>query len=186
MTKRRQSRPFAGLMQGSGGCGPGADALSDGELELPTSTSIGLKQMLFSYMDLKVVCDEQALPLQEGNEHLVCMQGLPFIFVIVQWYRELEAVRQEQAAPLVEENAQLQARIAELEAAARLQQGELEAARREASELREQGAQADQMVLNLQRCALVLHTMIRAQGRHAPRHSTAQRKESLQYAMQLS
>ena len=80
-----------------------------------------------------------------------------FCFEILHWCRELEAVRQEQAAPLVAENAQLRARIEKLEAAARLQRGELEAARREASELREQGAQADQMVADLQRCALMLH-----------------------------
>ena len=86
-------------------------------------------------------------------------RGLQFIRFTLHWRRELEAVRQEQAAPLVEENAQLQARIAKLEAAARLQHGELEVARREGAGLREQGAQANQMVVNLQRCALVLHNM---------------------------
>ena len=118
-----------------------------------------MEQVLFCYLDLKMLCQEQGCHCKRGMSlsyaHRDCKPFQEFLH----WRRELEAVRQEQAAPLVEDNAQLRARIAELEAAARLQQGELEAARREASELREQCAQVDQMVENLQRCALVLHTV---------------------------
>ena len=112
--------------------------------------------------------------------------GTPkFCFEFLHWCRELEAVRQEQAAPLVEENAQLRARIEKLEAAARLQQGELEAARREASELREQGAQADQMVANLQRCAMMLHMSELSTWKAFAKAGFGPAQGELQCAMQL-